>query len=154
MGLLTGTNKTLISISILLLRLVLGGILFVAGAGKVFGWFGGMGLEATLESFTQMGFSAPLAHLSNYTELIGGLLIAIGLLTRPAALAIAINMLVAAVVSLPQGFMMGASFPFSLFVVSLAILLSGPMSISVDALLFGKDARGAGAGYAAQGERL
>ena len=138
MGSLIKTNTALLSISVLLLRIVLGGILFIAGAGKVFGWFGGMGLEATLEAFTQMGFSAPLAHLSNYTELIGGLLIAIGLFTRPAALAIAINMLVATIVSLPQGFMMGASYPFSLFMVSLALLIAGPMSISADALLFGK----------------
>lgn len=142
MGLLTVTNTTLLSVSMLLLRLTLGGVLFAAGAGKVFGWFGGMGIEATLDAFTQMGFSAPLAHLSNYTELIGGLLIAIGLLTRPAAVAVTINMLVATIVTLPQGFLTGASHPFGLMMVSLAVLIAGPMCISIDALIAGKgDAR-------------
>jgi putative oxidoreductase len=154
MGSLIETNAALLSVSVLLLRIALGGILFIAGAGKALGWFGGVGMDFTLDGFAQMGMGAPLAYLSTYAEFIGGFLMVIGLFTRPAALALTINMFVAAVVSLPQGFMMGASYPFSLFVVSLAILLAGPMSVSVDALLFGKAARGAGAGYAAQGERL
>lgn len=156
MKLLTGTNKTLLSISVLLLRIALGGILFAGGAGKAFGWFGGVGMEFTLNGFAQIGMGAPLAYLSTYTEFIGGFLLVIGLLTRPAALAIAINMLVATIVSLPQGFMVGASYPFSLFVVSLAILLAGPMAISVDAFLFGKYAGEAGTQYetSAHGERL
>ena len=156
MRLLTGTSKTLLSISVLLLRLVLGGILFVGGAGKALGWFGGVGMEFTLNGFAQIGMGAELAYLSTYAEFIGGFLLIIGLLTRPAALALAINMLVATVVMLPQGFMVGASYPFSLFVVSLAILIAGPMSISADALLFGKYASETGARYktSAHGERL
>lgn len=156
MRLLTGTNKTLLSVSVLLLRIALGGILFMGGAGKALGWFGGVGMEFTLDGFSQIGMGAPLAYLSTYAEFIGGFLLVIGLLTRPAALALAINMLVATIVSLPQGFLVGASYPFSLFVVSLAILLAGPMSISVDALLFGKYASEGGAQYKASvhGERL
>ena len=138
MGSLIKTNTALLSVSVLLLRIALGGILFLAGAGKALGWFGGVGMETTLDGFSQMGMGAPLAYLSTYAEFIGGFLILIGLLTRPAALALTINMLVATIVSLPQGFMMGASYPFSLFMVSLAVLISGPMSISADALLFGK----------------
>lgn len=153
MGSLIKTNTALLSVSVLLLRIALGGILFLAGAGKALGWFGGVGMEATLDGFSQMGMGAPLAYLSTYAEFIGGFLIVIGLLTRPAALALTINMLVATIVSLPQGFMMGASYPFSLFMVSLAVLISGPMSISADALLFGKSARRAGAEYAVRGER-
>lgn len=151
MGSLIKTNMALLSVSVLLLRIALGGILFLAGAGKALGWFGGVGMEATLDGFSQMGMGAELAYLSTYAEFIGGFLIVIGLFTRPAALALTINMLVATIVSLPQGFMMGASYPFSLFMMSLAVLIAGPMSISADALLFGKSTRGAG--YSAQGER-
>ncbi len=140
MGSLIKTNAALLSVSILLLRIALGGILFLAGSGKAFGWFGGVGMEFTLDGFSQMGMGAPLAYLSTYAEFIGGFLILIGLFTRPAALALTINMLVATIVSLPQGFMVGASYPFSLFMVSLAVLIAGPMYISVDALLFGKAA--------------
>ena len=154
MGSLIKTNAALLSVSVFLLRIALGGVLFLAGAGKALGWFGGVGMDFTLDGFSQMGMGPPLAYLSTYVEFIGGFLIVVGLFTRPAALALTINMLVATIVSLPQGFLVGASYPFSLFMVSLAVLIAGPMSISVDALLFGKAARGAGAGYAARGERL
>jgi len=154
MGSLIKTNSALLSVSVLLLRIALGGILFLAGAGKALGWFGGVGMEFTLDGFSQMGMGAPLAYLSTYAEFIGGFLIVIGLFTRPAAMALAINMLVATIVSLPQGFMVGASYPFSLFMVSLAVLIAGPMYFSVDALIFGRAAGEAGAGYPAQGERL
>src|SRR3990167_10554686 len=98
MKLLTETNTTLLNVSLLLLRLTVGIILFLAGAGKVLGWFGGQGIEATLDIFvSQMGIHPILAYLSCYTEFIGGFLLIVGLLTRPAAFALMINILVAAV---------------------------------------------------------
>ena len=145
MELLTVTNTTLLNVSLLLLRLTVGIILFLAGAGKVLGWFGGLGIEATINIFvSQMGIHPILAYLSCYTELIGGFLLIIGLLTRPAAFAITINMLVAAVVTLPNGFLKGASYPFSMMVSSLIILLAGPMAYSVDAWLLSGRKGGAG----------
>ena len=92
---LTQTNSKTISAGMLLLRSTIGIILFVVGAGKVFGWFGGYGLDATLGFYTQMGIALPLAYLSIYTEFLGGLLLTIGLLTRPAAFAVVINFIVA-----------------------------------------------------------
>lgn len=145
MKLLTETNTTLLNVSLLLLRLTVGIILFLAGAGKVLGWFGGMGIEATLDIFvSQMGIHPILAYLSCYTEFIGGFLLIVGLLTRPAALAIAINMLVAAIVTLPNGFMAGASYPFSMMVSSIVILLAGPMAYSLDVWLLSGGRKGAG----------
>lgn len=136
MKLLTETNRTLLNVSLLLLRLTVGIILFLAGAGKVLGWFGGMGIDATLDIFvSQMGIRPVLAYLSSYTEFIGGFLLIVGLLTRPAAFAIMINMLVAAVVTLPNGFLKGASYPFSMMVSSIIILLAGPLAYSLDAWL-------------------
>lgn len=145
MKLLTCTNAALLNTSLLLLRLAVGIILFVAGAGKVMGWFGGQGIDATLDIFvSKMGIHPILAYLSCYTEFIGGFLLIVGLLTRPAAFAITINMLVATVLMLPNGFMTGASYPFSVMVSSLVILLAGPMAYSLDALLLSGGKQGAG----------
>jgi len=143
---LTCTNAALLNTSLLLLRLAVGIILFVAGAGKVAGWFGGMGMDATINIFvTNMGFHPLLAYLSCYTEFIGGFLLIVGLLTRPAAFALTINMLVAGIVTLPNGFMTGASYPFSMMVSSLVILLAGPMAYSLDAWLLSGGKKSAGA---------
>ena len=133
--LLTGTNNKLLGISILLLRCTIGGILFVVGAGKVFGWFGGMGLEVTIQMFvTKAGIPAPLAYLSCFTEFVGGLLLILGLLTRPAAFAVTINMLVATRVTMPRGFLAFASYPFTLMIIAIVIMLAGPLFYSVDYL--------------------
>jgi putative oxidoreductase len=133
---LTATNDTLLGIALLLLRGAVGGILFAAGAGKVFGWFGGMGMEATVESFAaHSGISAPWAYLSTYTELVGGLLLALGLLTRPAAIAVAVNMLVAGILTIPMGFLAVAAYPFSLMASAAAIAVAGPMRYSLDAII-------------------
>jgi len=144
MNILTGTNRTLLDLAVLFLRLMLGSIMFVAGGGKVFGWFDGMGMDATIQAFqSYMGLSAFWTYLSSYTELVGGLFLILGFLTRPAALALTVNMLVASVFIGFKGFFVekGAAYPFSLMVSSLVILLTGPFAISLDALLFGGSTR-------------
>ena len=134
--LLTGTHARLLDLSLLLLRLTVGIILFLVGAGKVLGWFGGQGLSPTILGYNKMGFVTPLAYLSSFTELFGGLLLIAGLMTRPAAFAVMINMFVATRVMLPHGFIFGmAAYPFSLMISAILILLAGPMAFSVDALL-------------------
>ncbi|MGN6165464.1 MAG: DoxX family protein [Flavisolibacter sp.] len=140
MKLLTETKARFISVAILLLRCMVGIIFFVAGAGKVFGWFGGMGMQATLDVFkTQTHISTAWTYIHCYVELAGGLLLIIGLLTRPAAFLLVINMLVATVIMGTRNFFMGgAAYPFSLMVSSLAILLTGPMAYSIDAYLSNK----------------
>jgi len=84
-----------------------------------------------------LGFPAPelFAWSAGVAEFAGGLLLAIGLLTRPASLAIALTMAVAA-------FGQHAADPFAgkekalLFMfVALMFLLTGPGRFSVDALL-------------------
>ena len=140
MKLLTETNGRLLDLSVLLLRCTIGLILFGAGAGKVFSWFGGFGMKLTLHYFAEMGIPVPLAYLSIYTEFIGGFLLIIGLLTRPVALAVFINMVVATIVVLPKGFIVGmAAYPFTLAMISFVLMLTGPMAYSLDAGLFGKE---------------
>jgi putative oxidoreductase len=130
---------TLLNLGILLLRIVMGIIFFGLGAGKVFGWFGGFGLEMTLQFYTDTGIPTPFAYLSIFTELIGGFLLILGLLTRPAAFAIMINMLVATIVTLPMGFFTVAAQPLTLMVSGITILLAGPMAYSIDFLLLRRD---------------
>lgn len=140
MKILVETNTRLLDASLLLLRCAVGLILFVAGVMKVFGWFGGMGMEATIDAFARnIGIPAYLAYLSSYTEFIGGIFLIIGLLTRPAALAITINMLVATIVMGSNNFFTGGgAYPFSLMISSVVILLAGPMSFSLDAWIVGR----------------
>ena len=134
------TKTGYLNLTILLLRCTIGIILFVVGSGKVFGWFGGFGLETTLKFYTQMGIAYPFAYMSIYTEFIGGLLLTIGFLTRPALIAVIINMLVATIIMFPNGFLgpNGSSYPFMFLVIAVAIFLAGPMSFSIDALLLRK----------------
>jgi putative oxidoreductase len=137
MKLLVDTTTRALSTAILLLRIMAGLILFVGGVGKVMGWFGGFGMPATLEMFkTNLHLSASWTYLSSYTEFVGGFLIIIGFLTRFAAFALVINMLTATLLSGFKNFFMGgAAYPCLLFVIFLAIVLSGPMDYSIDALL-------------------
>lgn len=75
------------------------GLLFMQhGAQKLLGWFGGMdGSGATAELISQMGLAGVL-------ELVGGLMIVVGLFTRPVALVLLLEMLAAYVLAhLPQG---------------------------------------------------
>ena len=51
MKLLTETNAKLLNVCILMLRCTVGIILFGVGAEKVFGWFGGYGLQLTIENY-------------------------------------------------------------------------------------------------------
>jgi putative oxidoreductase len=136
------TKPFLLNISLLLARLTIGILLFWAGSGKALGWFAGFGPETTLKFYNQMGFSEPMAFLSIYTEFIGGFLLIIGLLTRPAAFAVMINMAVATFISLPHGLMgpNSAQTPLLYLIIDIIILFSGPMAYSFDRFLFRKPA--------------
>lgn len=131
------TNTRALSTAILFLRIMAGLILFVAGAGKVMGWFGGFGMNATLEMFkNNMHLSTFWIYVSCYAEFIGGFLIIVGLATRVAAIALFINMLVATLfVGFTNFFMGGAAYPCLLMVIFLVLILSGPMAFSIDALI-------------------
>lgn len=134
------TTPSLLSSGILIIRITIGILLFAAGSGKVLGWFGGYGVEKTLQGYAQMGFSSFLSYLSMYTEFIGSFLLIIGLFTRFAAFAVTINMIVATIVSLPRGFLgpTGAQNAFIFLMMALMILLTGPLLYSIDHLIFSK----------------
>ncbi len=121
-----------------LIRFFTGLILMPHGAGKLFGWFGGRGIEGTAAGFAKMGLepALPLATLVGMTEFFGGLLVAIGLLTRPAAIGIVTIMAVAVFqVHLKNGFFWfngGYEYPLLWGIVALAIVFRGGGALSVD----------------------
>ena len=73
-----------------LLRVVSGLLIFQPGAQKILGWFGGIPKErgGPPELMSQIGIGGVL-------ELVGGLLLMLGLLTRPAAFILSGTMAVA-----------------------------------------------------------
>jgi len=120
----------------LALRAALGVIFLAHGGQKLFGWFGGHGFEGTVQFFTtQMGVPAPLAVLAMLTEFFGGLAVLLGVLSRTAALGLAVVMVVAALkVHLVNGFFLGAApgqadgieYNLALFAMALLVTLAGP----------------------------
>ena len=125
-----------------MIRFFTGLILVPHGAQKLFGWFGGRGLEATGQSLSaNLGLEPGLlfALLVGATEFFGGLFLAVGFLTRPSAVAIAVVMAVAVfAVHLPNGFFWGAGgyeYPLLWGLVALALALRGGGELSVDRAL-------------------
>lgn len=123
------------------LRVGAGAIFAAHGAQKLFGWFGGYGLEGTAGWMTSIGLEPGLlmAAMAGSAEFFGGLLLIIGLLVRPAALMLAITMLVAIVtVHLQNGLFMannGYEFGLALLAISVALVFRGAGSLSADHLL-------------------
>lgn len=116
-----------------------GGMMLVPhGAQKLFGAFGGPGLLDTSYGFEKMGIepSLPLALIAGSIEFFGGFLVAIGLLTRPAALACFILLMVAVIqVHLPGGFFAsrgGYEFPLLWSIIMLGAVFRGGGPLSVD----------------------
>lgn len=116
--------------SLLILRLALAAIFIAHGGQKVFGWFGGQGLAATAQSFSNLGISAPFAYLAAFTEFFGGVAVLIGVLSRLASLGLATVMLVAVYkIHWANGFFLsdqGFEYNLALFAMSLALILAGP----------------------------
>jgi putative oxidoreductase len=81
----------------LLLRLIVGGLFVGHGTQKLFGWFGGPGLDATAQGFDKMGMRPGRHHATaaGATETGGGALLIAGLATPLAASALISVMLTA-----------------------------------------------------------
>ena len=125
------------------------GIIFIAhGAQKLFGWFGGYGLEGTGQWMGSLGLNPGvlMALLAGSAEFFGGLALLFGLLVRPAAAALAFAMLVAIFsVHIGKGLFMsnnGYEFGLALLAASMSLLVSGAGRLSLDAAFARKTARG------------
>jgi putative oxidoreductase len=128
----------------LALRIPIGIIFAAHGAQKLFGWFGGYGLEGTGQFFGSIGLNPGylMALLAGAAEFFGGLALVFGLLVRPAAAALAFAMLIAVfAVHFSKGFFLdkgGFEYALALFAASLALLFSGAGRWSVDRALSGE----------------
>ncbi|MCC2522125.1 oxidoreductase [Vibrio coralliilyticus] len=124
--------------SALALRIPVGIIFMAHGAQKLFGWFGGYGLEGTGQWMASIGLGPGvlMAFLAGSAEFFGGLFILLGLLTRPASIALAFTMLVAIFsVHFENGLFMsnnGYEFGLALMAASVSLALSGSGRAAVD----------------------
>ncbi|MFD6027784.1 DoxX family protein [Streptomyces griseoluteus] len=127
-------------LGLLAVRLGTGGVLAAHGAQKLFGWFGGGGIEGTGRFMESIGFRPGKASAiaSGSAELGGGVLLALGLATPAAGAAAAGGMGGAVSVHRPNGFFAAAGgyeYPAYLGYIATCIGLTGPGRYSLDRLL-------------------
>jgi len=125
----------------LLLRAVVGGYFFGHGTQKLFGWFGGYGLDATGQFFENLGLRPGKRHAlaAGAAEAGGGALLVAGAATPLAASVLTATMLTAIQrVHLKNGpWVTNQGYEYNLVLIAavLALAETGPGSPSVDGLL-------------------
>ncbi|KAA0693200.1 DoxX family protein [Halopseudomonas laoshanensis] len=138
---ITRITQTNASYATLALRIPAGIIFIAHGAQKLFGWFGGYGLEGTGQWMESIGLAPGylMALGAGGAEFLGGLALLLGLLVRPAAAVLALTMLVAIVtVHLANGLFMsnnGYEFALALLAISVSLLISGAGRLSLDRVI-------------------
>ena len=129
------------NLAVLVLRLVLGPLLAGHGAQKLFGWFGGPGLQGTSEWMESMDLQPGRlwALLAGLSEFGGGVLMILGLLNPIGPLG-AIGSMVMATVKV-HGFRPiwvtegGPELPVTNMAAATALILNGPGKYSLDRAL-------------------
>jgi len=138
----------------LLLRLSVGGFFVGHGTQKLFGWFGGHGLDATAAGFEKMGLRPGRrnAIAAGAAEAGGGALLAAGLATPLAASALTATMLTA--IKTVHGkngpWLSNGGYEYNVVLIAAALILveAGPGGLSLDAAL-GRERSGSGWALAA-----
>jgi putative oxidoreductase len=126
-------------LALLLLRLALGSSMVGHGYLKLF-----HGLSQHAHTVASLGLPAWLGYVSAFTEFLGGIALLAGIMTRPAAFFVCINMAVAIwKVHWHNGLIgeMGYEFPLALAAIAFALVFFGPGPISLDHVF-----RGGGSG--------
>ncbi|WP_338677782.1 DoxX family protein [Streptomyces sp. SCSIO 30461] len=121
---------------LLLLRLATGVILAGFGAQKLFGVLGGSGIDGTGKWFADLGYrpGSVYAGLAGTSEFLGGIGLAIGLLT-PLAAAAAVGVMINAISvaeKLDLWAATGIAFPMIIAVAAVTVAAVGPGSLAVD----------------------
>ncbi len=129
------------AVGLLVLRVLVGVPFSLHGFQKLFGWFGGGGLDGTAGWFRSLGFGngKAAAVMAGASEVAGGLGLALGLLTPVAAAAMVGAMTTAGFVNNAEGgfwsVRKGWELNGYLVVVATAVAIIGPGRLSVDAAL-------------------
>jgi putative oxidoreductase len=139
-----------------LMRMVIGGLFVGHGTQKLYGWFGGHGLEGTSQAFEGLGMRPGRrnAMAAGVAETAGGAALAVGLATPLAAAALVGTMLTAInrvhLKAGPWASNGGYEYNLVLIFAVLALTETGPGELSLDAAL-GREKRGTGWALAAAG---
>lgn len=122
----------------LIIRVGVGATLASHGVQKLFGWFGGGGIEGTTGMMQAMGHAPAreMAIASGLAEAVGGAGLALGLATPVAGAMAAGGMAVAIDGHVPNGFFSskgGYEYPLTLGTVAATMAATGPGALSLDA---------------------
>jgi putative oxidoreductase len=136
----TTLSLTAVSAGLLVLRLVVGLAMAAHGSQKLFGWFGGHGLAGTGGYFEMLGFrpGRTFAFAAGATELVSGILIALGFL-GPIGSALMLSVMIVAAMSVhwKNGFFAhsnGIELPVLFSVAAVALAFTGFGAFSLDAI--------------------
>lgn len=123
--------------AVLPLRISLGVVFIAHGLQKAFGLFSGPGIMGVTKMVEGMGFYPAVvwAYMLAYSELLGGIFLILGLLSRIGSALILIVMAVAILkVHGAHGLFMsngGFEYPFIILFACISILISGPGKLSI-----------------------
>jgi putative oxidoreductase len=125
------------ALGLFLIRAMLAVVFLFHGSQKLFGAFGGYGLDGTAQWMGTVGIPMPWisALLASLSETLGGLALLTGLAFRPVLVPLVFTMFVAAFVGhAGKGFSAqsgGMEYPLTLAVVVLGLLFTGPGKLSL-----------------------
>ncbi|MCB1121691.1 MAG: DoxX family protein [Verrucomicrobiae bacterium] len=133
-------TRTNASWAIVPLRIITGIIFLGHGSQKLFGWFGGYGLEATAGFFQDTLGLAPgifWATLAGAGEFFGGLFLLVGLAARLQGVVLAVTMAVAILTAHSSAFFLPAGMEYALTLLgaSLVFIFNGAGNASLDIAL-------------------
>ena len=141
--LLTANNAAMIDWAILIGRVAIGVCFVIHALGKL-GVVGPGNMEGFVAWLADLGVPMPhiQARLAMLSELTGGSLLALGLMTRPACLLLIFTMAMAGRIGhRGAGYLItndppGAEYTINLAVICAVFALLGPGAFSLDAVLF------------------